>query len=154
MDKNIEFNFTKYPFCFRNTKVDRYTNYLENVNELNKLMKEIFEKILPHYIQYTFEDRCNSRHSHKLEGEEYNLAYKIVKNLVKDWNSNIDLDGFLQQNLDGELLWQVGCGGIRIIGIRQSNVLNVLFIDYHHLISPSDYYNGRDYQSFEVSVVK
>ena len=52
-------------------------------------------------------------------------------------------------------MWQLGVtGGIRLIGIRKSNLFCVLFIDYHHLLYPSIKYNQKNSEKYSFCPIK
>lgn len=148
-------DFSKFPFCFRNTKCKKYTNMLKDENEFFEKFKELIEKLLPHICSKTFDELINDRmHCHIIKSEDMKLVYEVVGEMVSKWNPDIDVEEFLKQNLDGEKIWQLGFESIRLIGIREDNLFHVLFIDYYHLIYPSVKYNDKDYKKYKFEVIK
>lgn len=158
MDDKIIINFATFPFCFRTTSINDYTNKLKNNEEFALKFKDIFEKLLPHVSDNTFDSLHNEKfHCHIIrdnEKDKIKLIYKIVGNLVTNWKPGIDVSSFLKQNLEGEMIWQLGNNSVRIIGIRKNNIFNVLFIDYHHLIYPSVKYNQTNYSKNDYGIIE
>lgn len=158
MKETIIINFAKFPFCFRTTTTKDFTNKLEDEKQFYSKFKDLFEKLLPYVYQKTFEElRSDDYHCHiigKKDNDKLQRINMVVSELVKKWNPGINTDDFIKQNLEGEVLWQLGIGSIRLIGIRRSNVLDVLFIDYHHLIYPNVKYNDKEYSRNSFGIIE
>jgi len=158
MQNTVLVNFATFPFCFRTTTVKDFTNKLIDEKEFACKFKDLYEKLLPHVNQKTFEELMNERfHCHpirKNDVDKIDLINKIVGNLVEKWKPGIDVAEFLKQNLDGEKIWQLGNNSIRLIGIRKERMFDVLFIDYHHLIYPSIKYNEKEYTNNNFGIIE
>ena len=155
---NIIVNFATFPFCFRTTNLKNFSNKLKNELEFSSKFKDIFEKLLPHISENTFNTLISEQfHCHLIrdnEQDKINLIYKVVGELVQKWQPGINVEEFLEQNLNGEKIWQLGNGSVRIIGVRKENIFNVLFIDYHHLIYPSIKYNEKEYSRNNYGIIE
>ena len=158
MKETIIINFAKFPFCFRTATTRDFTNKLKDEKQFADKFKDLLEKLLPHVYQKTFEEyMSNDYHCHiigKKDNDKIERINRVVSELVKNWNPGINADDFIKQNLEGEVLWQLGIGSIRLIGIRRKNILDVLFIDYHHLIYPSVKYNDKEYSRNNFGIIE
>ena len=158
MDGKIIVNFATFPFCFRTVTIKKYTNKLKNEKEFALKFKNIFENLLPHVSQNTFESLINENfHCHIIkesENDKIELIYNIVGILAAKWKPGIDVPSFLEQNLEGEKIWQLGNGSVRMIGIRKNNIFSVLFIDYNPLIYPDVKHNQKDCLSNDYGIIE
>lgn len=152
---NISIDFSLFPFCFRCVSLGNFTNKLKDGNQFFKLFKRLFEIDIPSLTQYSFNDivRATNKHSHSIQinTKEYSIVINIIEKLYKSYYgqnmSNFNL--FLENNINEYYMWQLGISsGIRLIGIRRSNIFSVLFIDYHHLIYPDKNYNQENYKLY------
>ena len=152
---NIDFSF--FPFCFRSIKTGKFTNKLKDANHFFKLFKRLFEIDIPALTQYSFNDiiKATNKHSHSIlvDTKEYSLIIDIVKELFKSYKeenySEKNFKLFIENNINEYHIWQLGIsGGIRLFGIRRSNIFSVLFIDYHHLIYPDKNNNQQNYKTY------
>ena len=118
----------------------------------------MFETEIPALTQYSFDDitKMTSKHSHSIlmNTREYPMIINIIKELWKSYRGNNfsdkDFELFLFNNINDYNIWQLGIsGGLRLVGIRRSNVFSVLFIDYHHLIYPDKNYNQENYELYD-----
>lgn len=158
MDEKIIINFATFPFCFRTVTTKNFTNKLKGEEEFALKFKEIFENLLPHVGENTFDSlKSEQFHCHLIKDVEHDkikLIYNLVGKLVSGWKPGIDVTSFLEQNLEGEKIWQLGNKGVRIIGIRKNNIFNVLFIDYNHLIYPSIKYNDTNFSKNNYGIIE
>lgn len=157
-ENNIYINFSQFPFCFRCVSFGNYTNKLRDSKQFFEYFKRTIEKDIPFYSQYTFSNITNAsnKHSHSIpvNSKQYNLIIEIVKELYKSYKNNScserDLELFISNNISNYHIWQLGVsGGIRLIGIRNSNIFNVIFIDHHHLIYDDKNYNDKNYELYD-----
>lgn len=157
-NKNICIDFSLFPFCFRCVKTENFTNKLKNANQFFEKFKRLFETDIPALIQFSFDNvkKETKRHSHAIltDTKEYSVVIDVVKALFKsdkgDDYSDRDFELFLNNNINEYHVWQLGISsGIRLFGIRRSNVFSVLFIDYHHLIYPNKNYNQENYDIYD-----
>lgn len=156
-DNNISINFSRFPFCFRCVSTGKYTNKLKDSKQFFDNFKRIIEKDIPFFTQHTFDNIVNAskRHSHSIpsDSKEYSLVIEIVKELYKSHKNNNctdrDFELFLDNNINDYHVWQLGViGGVRLVGIRYSNVFYVMFIDYHHLVYPDEKHNSEGYELY------
>ena len=150
----IFIDFSRFNFCFRCVTINNYTNKLKDYNEFLVNFKIIVEKDIPFFSQYTFDEinKKSNKHSHnvKQNTKEYLNIIDIVKELYTSMNNGNfnerDFELFMYNHINDYNIWQLGVSsGIRMFGIRNSNIFHVLFIDYHHLIYPSIKYNDENY---------
>ncbi len=156
-NNNIMINFSFFPFCFRTISVGEYTNKLRDNEQFFKYFSELFERDIPAISQYTFDNvyKATSGHSHSISpnDKKYVIVLSIIKEIYKDFencnNIERDFELFLENNINDYHIWQLGIsGGVRIIGRRRSNIFDVLFIDYHHLIYPDKNNNQENYNKY------
>lgn len=156
-DNKVIVNFSKFPFCFRCTNIKKYdyTNYLSGEKEFFKSLKTIFEKEVPFFCENTFSDLQKKSHGHAIMSntKEYQIVKEVIKKIVmdfKNFKNDSEFEMWFNQNINDYYIWQLGqTGGIRLIGIRNLNVFNVLFIDYHHLIFPDVKNNQKNYSKYK-----
>lgn len=155
---NINIDFSLFPFCFRCVKFENFTNKLKDANQFFKYFKRLFEVDIHALTQHSFDDitKATNKHSHsiQIDTKEYILVICIIKELYKSFKTNNcndrDFQIFLENNINEYHVWQLGIsGGIRLIGIRRSNIFSVLFIDYHHLIYPDKNHNKENYELYD-----
>lgn len=160
---NIIINFSFFPFCFRTVSLKEYTNKLENPKQFFDYFSKLFEVTIPALSNSTFDNVYieTKRHSHTIspkDQKEYNLVKTILKEIYKNHkkpeNLEKDFELFLENNIYDYHIWQLGLsGGIRLIGRRRSNIFDVLFIDYHHLIYPDKNHNQDNYKMYDFSPI-
>lgn len=151
-------NFNCYPFCMRNVRVEGFTNYLKDKEQLSSMHKIIFEKITEEIYNKTFNELISNKnyHFHSIKkNRNIELIKKILMELYKQFRPNQPNEFYTQavtQILETEQLYQFGIGGLRIVGILDkiddNCFLNVLFIDYNHLLNPNPKYNSDDYSRY------
>lgn len=155
---NIIIDFSLFPFCFRCVTVGNFTNKLKDANQFFKYFKRLLENEIPTLVQFNFNNisKETKRHSHSIlnDTKEYVLIKDILKELLKSYKkgnySTEYYEKFLENNVNEYTIWQLGItGGIRLIGVRKSNVFSVLFIDYHHLIYRDDKHNQENYKLYD-----
>lgn len=160
-NSNIIVDFSRFPFCFRTTRVEKFTNKLKDNCQFCEKLNNLFEKVIPHVSNYSFDNiyQNTQNHSHIIlpKDSQYGLIKNIVKNLCAEYFNydEKDFELFYQNNLNDYDVWQIGIsGGIRLIGIRNLNVFSVLFIDYHHLIYPDKNHNQENYDKYTFCPMK
>ena len=155
---NISIDFSLFPFCFRCVESGNFTNKLKDDKQFFKLFKRLFEIDMPALTQYSFENitKASNKHSHSIpiNTKEYLLVIDVIKELFKSYKrdnySDKDFELFLENNINDYHVWQLGISsGVRLFGIRKSNIFSVLFIDYHHLIYPDKNYNQENYALYD-----
>ena len=156
-NNNIIINFAFFPFCFRTVSIGEYTNKLRDEHQFFHSFSKLFERDIPAISQYTFDNvyKETNGHSHTISPSDrkYAIVLSILKEIYKNFknSTNIerDFELFLENNINDYHIWQLGIsGGVRIIGRRRSNIFDVLFIDYHHLIYPDKNYNQENYNMY------
>lgn len=133
-DEHIIFDFCN--FNFKSTRIETFTNYLKDKEEFTRDINFIFHEAIPLLQSKKFSEIMNSSYNyHVIKGDQL----KTVKAIMKDYNPRIDYD-------DNSLIqFSSGIRGVRFIGERQENIFKILFIDFHHLLCPSQKYNNTDY---------
>lgn len=146
-----------YETAFFPIKVHKeFTNHLLNLNDFCQKLASVFDKIITEINGKKFTEIFNDKsryHCHRIEGEEKNKYKKIINELVKTRYCSKDKKASLinQTFFDSENVYQIGIqqvNQLRFIGILNDNIFGVVFIDFHHLIYPSDKYNKKDVFSF------
>lgn len=108
---------------------------------------ELFHKIIP-IIQKNGEEIIKTggngkwKHCHPVTEGKIDLILGIAKKI-----HGFDIK---PAGVSGPQLWQFGVTqGIRLIAIYDytNNSISPLFVDYHHLVYPSPYYNQSDYHN-------
>ena len=155
---NIIIDFSLFPFCFKCIKCGNFTNKLKDSSHFFSRFKRIFEIDVPSLTQYSFDNitKETKKHSHsiQIDTREYKLVLNVIKELYKSYMgdnySDRDFQLFIDNNINEYHVWQLGIsGGVRLVGIRKSNIFSVLFIDYHHLIYPDKNYNQENYKLYD-----
>ena len=163
MDNKVLVNFSKFPFCFRCTKVKKFnfTNYLSKSDEFFDNFKLIIEKSLPHFTSKSFNElNRENNHVHIIRSntKEYNIVKEVIKNLCMEYHNfenESEFETWFNQNINDYEIWQLGViGGVRLIGIRDMNEFGVLFIDYHHLIYQDIKNNQKNYDKNSFCPIK
>lgn len=140
------------PLSFYSCKEGDFTNYLKNPQEFIKHRRMLFGEMLEYFSKNNFDDlkRNSSSHTHIINDKE-NLSKieKILKKLINiKWPDNNS--GEIVKQYMESCIWQLGYKeGFRLIGTRNNNIFNLLFIDYHHLIFPSKKYNTKDLSKYK-----
>lgn len=139
----IYIDLTKYPHWTDTVQIGDFTNCLRDSSEALRHFFFIVNQLIPDIEDYgmdIFSRKAN--HCHLLRNEHKDLAIRIIHEI----HGNRVLD-------DDSELWSLGGKSeeIRIIGTfvnSQIHVFYPLFIDHHHLVYPSLYYNSPDYRHF------
>lgn len=156
-DGGIIINFS-CPFSFYCCKINKnYTNYLKDNESFIKNIRVLFREALEYFQKTTFEKLCRDKngHTHNISEDKIDLIEKITYKLAEiRWPEYKDYETIVG-NYMTENLWQLGYKeGLRLVGSRDGNVLNLLFIDYHHLIEPDKNYNQLDYFKYSYCPMK
>ena len=139
------------PLAFYSCRVGKeYTNYLKSPSDFVEIRRKIFDEALVHFSKTTLDNLAQDKgaHTHIIKDEKRKLVEKILTELSKIKWPDSSTEGIVSNYMSGDI-WQLGySNGLRLIGFRQDNIFNLLFIDYHHLIEPSKDYNQIDYFKF------
>ena len=127
----------------------RYTNLLKNEDMFGKYITELFHRVIPYIQKYGLQmiKEAGTRgwkHCHPIDEEKLDLVKKIIEEI------HGDLPKF--EDKAGPALWQFGITqNIRMIAVYdyKINVIKPLFIDYHHLIYPSEKHNQSNYSKYD-----
>lgn len=142
VQNRVYINLTKYSEWINTVFLKDFTNNLENINEAFRHFSFILKNLLG-YIEENGNDILanNIRHCHPLKDKARRKAVKIIR---ETYNTDKLLD-------DDSNLWQMAMPGeeIRIIGVFVEKDFFPLFIDHHHLLYPSDFYNQPDYNKYK-----
>lgn len=85
MVDKVVVNFSRFPFCFRCTKVKKFdfTNFLHSSDEFFSNFKLILESTLPHITSKSFKElHHDTNHVHIIRNGS--LQYSIIKEVVKN----------------------------------------------------------------------
>lgn len=155
LEKNsngIIFDFS-CPTAFYSCNIkNQFTNLLKNPKEFVDIRRTIFGEALPHFnktnINELERDKKNT-HTHVISDSKIGLVEKILTELFRIVYNSKEIDKIVNNYISGDI-WQIGYKkGLRFIGVRNDNIFNVLFIDYHHLLEPDKNYNQPDYYKYK-----
>lgn len=142
----IYIDLVKYPNWTKSIKVGEFTNHFKDINEALRHFYLIINRIIPDIESYgrgIFAGKAD--HCHKIYGDQRNLAYKIIRKIHGEKTLDEDSE-----------LWELAgkTEEIRIIGTFVNESITIfypLFIDHHHLLYPSKFYNQLDYKNYSYS---
>lgn len=157
---NIIIDFSAYPQLFRSVQYDKFTNYLNDSEDFFRKLKYVFESLIPHVSRYTYNNITNgtSGHTHVIHDDTREM--RLIKGIIKKKLENEGyedkyIENFFINNINEYEIWQFGViGDVRIFGTRYLNRFRPIFIDYHHLVYPSDKYNQPNYKSYGFCPIK
>lgn len=136
-------DFTQYPHWLDSIDDKNFNNVLKDEKEAAKQFYFFIHHFLPE-VEEMGKDIFSSStpHCHPLRNKKRDLACKIILKI-----DNINLN-------DEVNLWQLSAKdgrNLRIIGSIVTDKIYIfypLFIDYHHLLYPSNSYNQMDVKNF------
>ncbi|MBK3698577.1 hypothetical protein [Listeria monocytogenes] len=115
----------------KSVRIGEYTNFLQNEKQFSKNFYKCINRIIP-YIQINWKKILagSINHCHTIENENKEIAIRVIKQLYPKYEEEMEI-------------WEFGVGGgPRIIASvtkeEDYSVVRPLFIDYHHLIYPSE----------------
>ncbi|EAD2109263.1 hypothetical protein GM60_11715 [Listeria monocytogenes] len=115
----------------KSVRVGDYTNFLNSEKQFSKMFYKCINKIIPS-IQVNWKNILSGviPHCHAIENANKEIAIKVMKQLYPKYEEEMEI-------------WEFGVGGgPRIIAsvTREDDysIVRPLFIDYHHLIYPSE----------------
>ncbi|MFJ7471103.1 hypothetical protein ACIQWI_21410 [Peribacillus frigoritolerans] len=147
-DDPLTFDFSKGDWL-KSIKFRDFTNKLDGETMFANNIFELFHKIIP-TIQQNWNQIIKSQgrgvwqHCHPIAEDKLDLVLNIIE--------QIHGHNFQSEKNAGPSLWQIGITqNIRLIAIHDytNNHLTPVFVDYHHLIHPSKFYNQPDYGRFD-----
>ncbi|MBZ9688486.1 hypothetical protein G9F72_019335 [Clostridium estertheticum] len=156
---NIVVDFSN-PFSLYSCAVKGiFTNYLKSRDNAFDNHQRIFTEALSYFSENNFDDMRNSKgtHTHEIKGnDKIELIKKILKELIICQNGNYKNADTIIKNLVADAdLWQLGYpNGMRFIGARKGNIINLFFLDYHHLIYPNKNYNNKDFYTYKYCLMR
>lgn len=124
-------------------KVKDYTNFLKDEKQFSKYFYKVMNILIP-AVQQDWEKMLSDRdafpHCHDIRRD----ARKKVNSLLSTMYPNYD------ESMEVMQLGLNGSPRIIVSIIREDNisVIRPLFIDYHHLIYPDDWYNKEDVDKY------
>ncbi|MCX67228.1 hypothetical protein DXP70_07945 [Listeria monocytogenes] len=123
----------------KSDKQDKFTNYLQSNNDFGKMVYTILNKIIPMIQTEWTEIKSNRfKHCHPIDAKHKEVFHEYFKIMYPKYD------------LDELNVWQFGVsGGARLIAsiTNEENGISIvrpLFVDYHHLIYPSEKHNQND----------
>lgn len=138
-DDKIYIDLTKYRRWMDSISVDKFTNHFKDSNEALRHLYFILNNLFVHIEENGQKILSNNvHHCHKLSGKNLKLASKVIDKLYSNTVTT-----------EGNDLWSIGnVDEVRIVGSFVSGTFYPLFVDQHHLLYPSEYYNQRDYHRY------
>lgn len=146
--ENVTFDFS-YKNWIKSVRTKGFSNKLPNSEEFSKLITKCLHELMP-YIQQNWKEIMKSgspnyphRHCHVVAADKVDLIEKIIYEVHE--RPLLDQD-------DDFNIWQFGTTqGVRLFAIYNhiENVIYPIFIDYHHLIHPNEYFNQPDFKTME-----
>ena len=154
VEKNIVIDFS-FDTVWVSENVGQFSNFLKDEEMFFKKHYELFSEIVFEASQIPRKNLKSKfgNHAHKLSGEQIEVSKKVLKKLIRKVHSDFTVkqtEDFVTQNVGDEELHQIGRQGLRLIGYYKDNVFYVLFIDYHHLVSPDSLHNAEDVAVYEL----
>ncbi|MFT9082945.1 MAG: hypothetical protein ABF477_03575 [Leuconostoc pseudomesenteroides] len=144
----LDFTFrSQYHWLEHYEDGQRYSNHLKSAEEFSAKIKDLIENVIPEiYDHYTdiFEKRNGSKigfkHTHLIDDASKSaLVKKVAQAVTKQKFGDVDW-------------WQIGkTQGVRIFGFYQSSnkTFYPVFIDWNHMIYPSEKHNNLDLKSLK-----
>lgn len=128
-----------------------FTNYNTDADTYAKLITQVVHETIPLIYRHSTDIFKNGKaqktplnHSHLLTNNSLENAKRLA-HLVTDTKIDDDLSSW----------WQLGgIQGVRIIGVYVTSATTFypLFVDCHHLLSPSEKHNQQDLKNYKYSV--
>lgn len=120
-----------------------FTNYLKDIFEVHNYFVLLFDKFLKHMKNKKVgEIQHKGNHYHRIEGKNEKICREIVRKIRNQKEVSEDAE-----------FYQFGIEGLRIITQKIDNVYDILFLDPHHLIYPSDKYNQKDRDNYNCCMI-
>jgi hypothetical protein len=151
-DSPLTFDFSNHNWL-KSISQRSFTNKLSDEVMFAEYITEIFHKLIPE-IQKNWKDIVNHqgrglwRHCHQVADDKTPMVLGIIE----------EIHGHqFRTESAGPSLWQLGVTqNIRLFAIHNytNNYLIPVFIDYHHLIHPSQKHNQDDYYSYAFCPVR
>lgn len=143
----LTFDFSRGDWL-KSIKYRDFTNKLDSETSFSNNIFEIFYKLIPNIQQnwndiLKFQGRGQWEHCHPIAEDKLDLVLNIIE--------EVHGHKFDSEKKAGPSLWQIGITqNIRLIAIHDytNNHLTPVFVDYHHLIHPSKFFNQRDYDRY------
>lgn len=124
-------------------------DFIQNFRLLQKLLNEIKSRPLNELNQ-----AHGYRHCHIASSQP--LAQNIIKKLCSQISDNPETcKEYYSQNFEDEEIHQIGIqDGIRVYGIKHSNIFSVTFIDWFHTFDYDEAYNQRNLKHYKFEPMK
>lgn len=140
------------PLSFYSCQIkNEFTNYLKEPLDFVESRRVLFGEALEYFSKNNFDELASNAkksHTHIVAPDKLELLEKILVQLAKKKGLGQNIDRMVSNFMEGDI-WQLAYKqGLRLIGGRNDNIFNLLFIDYHHLIEPSSKYNNKDYYKY------
>lgn len=127
---------------FKSIEYKNFNNFFIDEKDYIYFSQKLLIEITTFFGQFKRSNVLGEKNCHSIKKpEEIELINAILKKL--DYKINGDEEYH-------QLAYPQG---IRLIGLFESgHIFNVLFIDNHHLICPSEKYNNQDYKKYKFSL--
>ena len=142
LENRIVLRFSNFNLKSVRLKNDEFTNFQKDIYETHKIFSVFLDSFLKHFEKMTIEELRKEKHCHPIEGEKEKLCYKILSEY-----DNVKKEGitFFQFG---------GTKGIRAVSHKLGeNVYELLFLDPHHLLYPSNKYNQKDQAKYDCCMI-
>lgn len=146
-DRPLSFNLANGKWL-KSINNKSFTNKLHKENDFAPAIFELFNKVIP-TVQSHWEEifrnpgRSQWKHCHTIDNDKIDKVLAIVETIHGHT---------YRESQTGSKLWQFGISqGLRLVGIYNynDNTVTPLFVDYHHLVYPSQKHNKEDHSSFK-----
>jgi hypothetical protein len=139
-------NFS-YENAWQSLKVDDFTNLLKDSNDFVLKHREVFS-LVSYILKTNTKQLFHERHCNIIKDQDIrDLIKKILIQKERQKNKSLSpsrAESIVEQLLDAEIAEIGNQGGLRIFGLFKESEFIVLFIDYFHLIFPSQKHNQID----------
>lgn len=123
-----------------------FTNFPKDKKEDISIKNRFFNQFLPYLNQKTFSELTfDNKHNHIIDSCRNKDNVNLIKLVLKKYHTEY---GFEDLSETENIFWQMaGPGGMRVIGFRNLNVFQILFLDPHHLVFKNDVFD-LDYGNY------
>ncbi|WP_208945173.1 hypothetical protein [Enterococcus cecorum] len=129
-----------------------FTNFHFNPQKCVEDMVLIIHEIIPFLHKNNeeiFKSKKKYKHCHLVDENKINICNTIFK-MVTNYSPEQTIDASCKW-------WQIGIKqGVRLIGLYNSNTKTFypIFVDWHHLLHPSEKHNQLDYRNCKYNPTK
>ena len=148
IDDDIIIDFSYFYFPCIKTKT--FTIFFKDEEFYYKYMSSFYNRVLPNLIFKKYSELEKNKHNHTIGKEE---LVKKIRNILDTYKNTYDFLPDIADESKDEFYQLVGQGGMRMIGFRNSNKFNLLFLDPYHLIYKDPKHN-KDEEKYKYQIVE